>query len=600
MTYNIFGSSIRKRIIFLVIIIFAAIVGFRLFKMQILDDYIYKEKSTENSVKTIEKDAPRGIFYDRNMNIMVSNKPSFTLQIIPENYEPKLTTKIEKMLEVGSGYVNKILSKSNLPKFKPVPIKRNVDYGVIAWVEENSTNLPGVDYKVELQRDYSYGVNGTHIFGYLREVSAEKMEEFPNKYDIGDFIGFTGIEAVYEDRIRGEKGYEFKLVDSHQRRIGDYLEGKNDIPTEKGNDLILTIDAPTQKKAEELFEGKRGALVALDPSTGEVLSMVSAPAYDLSSFSLVTSMEIFDSLRNDEDKPLFNRAVMSMKPPGSTIKPLMGVIGLEEGVITKNTTIVCKGGYRYGRYFKCHGVHGRTALLKAIEESCNTFFYKMMFDIGFERWAKYQRMFGFGSRTGIDLNSESPGIVPDPEYYDKVYGKGEWTKGNLLSLAIGQGELSVTPVQLAQYTAFMANRGTTVTPHLVKGIIQSNSNKFAALHYEEKSLDISKETIDYVRKGMHEVVHGDKGSARWYKVKGVEMAGKTGTAQNPHGEDHALFIAFAPYENPKIAVAVIVENVGFGSTHAAPVARDIIDTYLNNQKEQKIEKLITEKVSEQN
>jgi penicillin-binding protein 2 len=224
----------------------------------------------------------------------------------------------------------------------------------------------------------------------------------------------------------------------------------------------------------------------------------------------------------------------------------------------------------------------------------------MIFDIGFERWAKYQRMFGFGSKTGVDLNSESPGIVPDPEYYDKVYGEGKWTKGNLVSLAIGQGELSVTPVQLAQYTAFIANRGETVTPHLVKGMIRNANNNFVPFKYDKKEIDVSKETIDYVRKGMHEVMHGDEGTARWYRVKGIEMAGKTGTSQNPHGEDHALFVAFAPYENPQIAVAVIVENVGFGSTHAAPVARDVIDTYLNSQKNKNIENLVAEKLSEKN
>lgn len=580
MNDNFFGSQLRKKIFLVAIIGFISLLAFQLFQMQILNNPVYQAKSKENSIKEIPQTAARGVFYDRNFDIVVSNKPSFTLQIIPAHYNKELNPVLETALQVDSGYVSQILEKNKMyNKFSPRKIKRNVDFAVIAWLEENSENLPGVEYVVETQRDYSYGVSGAHLFGYSKEVSRALLEENKEKYSLGDYVGYNGIEKTYEDYLRGKKGVNYVLVDSRQRKIGEYNRGLNDKAPNKGTDLVLTIDAKTQRVAEEAFAGKTGALVAMEPSTGEIIALVSSPGYSLSDFASVTPRTVLDSLNKDEDKPLFNRATMSINPPGSTFKMLMAIAALEEGVITPNTYINCKGGYTFGRYFRCHGVHGITNVEKAIEKSCNTFFYPLVLKIGFRKWAEYARSFGFGEKTGIDIGEETRGIVPDPDYYDRVYGKNRWTDGYLISLGIGQGELSATPVQLAKYVSLIANYGKTKIPHVVKGYIDRSKEEFKPLYYDDVSVDISKRTFDVVRKGMWDVVQGE-GTGRWIRMAEIEIAGKTGTAQNPHGEDHAQFVAFAPYDNPKIAVALIVENVGFGSTHAAPIARDVIKAYL--------------------
>jgi penicillin-binding protein 2 len=263
---------------------------------------------------------------------------------------------------------------------------------------------------------------------------------------------------------------------------------------------------------------------------------------------------------------------------------LAAIIGLEEKLITPYTTVKCTGAFKYGnRPFRCTHVHGTVNLEESIEKSCNIFYYQLILKIGLDRWAKYIRQFGFGSKTGIDIGEESRGIVPDSDYYNRVYGKNKWTEGNLLSLAIGQGELSVTPVQLAQYVSLLANNGKTKKPHFVKGIVKDGTPEYSQFIAEDVSVDISQRSFDIVKKGMYKVVNGD-GSAKHIQLPGIEIAGKTGTAQNPHGEDHALFVAFAPYESPKIAVAVIVENIGFGSTHAAPIAGDVIEAFLVKDK----------------
>ncbi|MCB0742765.1 MAG: penicillin-binding protein 2, partial [Ignavibacteriae bacterium] len=423
---------------------------------------------------------------------------------------------------------------------------------------------------------------GSHIFGYLREINSAQLSKYEDIYDLGDFIGITGIEKTYENILRGNKGYEFVLVDSKRKTIGRYLEGLNDIPPIKGKDLILTLDKQAQEVAEREFQGLSGSLVAIEPSTGEILAYVSAPEYDLNAFASVTSKDVINKISKDPLKPLFDRAANSIYPPGSTYKMLGAIIGLEEHLIDINSTIVCKGGFRFGnRFFKCHGNHGSISVVGAIEKSCNTFFYKLILEIGLDRWANYLRMFGFGSKTGFDLGGEAVGIVPDTKYYDRVFGKNKWTKGTLISLGIGQGEFSVTTLQLAQYTALLANFGRTKKPHIVQSYLEGLQNVEVPLTFDDKVVNISKSTFDIVREGMFKVVNGN-GTARHIRLPNISIAGKTGTSQNPHGKDHALFIGFAPYENPKIAVAVIVENVGFGGTHAAPIAQKVIKAYLEN------------------
>lgn len=582
-----FGSLVRRRILFFVIVGFVAISIIQLFSMQILNGPVYNERSNENSVKPIYQTAPRGIIYDRNGNVLVGNKPSFSLRITPSEYKDSLNPYLEAILGYPQGYIAKLLKASETySKFIPRKIAKDVSFNVIAWYEENSAKLPGVDYVMETQRDYSFGVMGSHMFGYTKEIPASILQKRKDEYMMGDEIGFSGIEKTYEDILRGEKGINYVLVDARQKTIGSFKEGKENIPTVKGYDLILGIDRDAQKVAEESFKEKRGAVVAIEPSTGEILAFVSAPEFDLRDFATVTSSKKFSELMEDKDKPMLNRATMGYYSPGSSFKMVSAIAGLEEGIIDTTTRISCPGGFQYGdHFFKCLHVHGSTDIYSSIEKSCNTFYYSTVVKLGLDRWSKYAKLFGFGRKTGIDIPEEYPGIVPSTEYYNKVYGKNGWTKGFVVSLGIGQGELSVTPLQLAQYAALLANYGKSAKPHFLKAFVNTKTQERINVKPNYYDTGISKHSFDIVRKAMWLVVNG-AGTAGNIRDPQLNIAGKTGTAQNPHGKDHAIFIGFAPYDNPKIAIAVIVENAGFGSTAAAPIARDVIKAYLQKDKKQ--------------
>jgi len=568
----------------MIIIFSAALLSFRLFQMQILNQTSYQDKATDNSIKLIEQIPLRGVFYDRNFKLLVNNVPAYTLRITPSDYDTNLNSIIETILEGDSGYISNILYQyKNFSKYLPIKIKRGISFDAVAWIEENSLNLPGVDYIVEMHRGYPGGINGTHIFGYLKEISQKRLSKENDYYNQGDNIGNTGVEKSYENQLRGTKGSNFVIVNSRRKVIDAFNKGSEDIPAVKGNDLILTIETNAQRVAEEEFKGKKGGLVAIDPATGDILALVSAPEFDLNEFSYITSKDYLKSLYNDPGKPLFNRATTSIQSPGSTYKILSAIAALDMGIITTLTTFNCIGGITFGRLFKCHGVHGKVNVITAIEKSCNSFFYQLILKIGIDNWANYGRLFGFDSKTGIDIGEENAGLIPDEEYYEKRYGP-QWPRSIMLSLSIGQGEVSVTPLQLAQYTALIANNGKSYQPHLVKGIVYENNNKVVDINYKELDVGIAQNIFDIVKEGMFLVINGE-GTATHLRYGEYKIAGKTGTAENPHGEDHALFIAFAPFDDPKIAIAVLVENVGFGGTHAAPIAKKVIETYLNSLKE---------------
>lgn len=579
-----FASLQRKSVLYFIIIGSFAVLGFRLFQMQIVEHESFKEQAANNSIKAIEQTPLRGVFYDRNMNVVVNNVPAYTLRITPAYYDKKLTPVLEAVLGVEPGYINKILySNREFSKYIPVRIKRGIDFKVVSWLEENSEHLPGVDYIVEMQRGYPAGIRGSHIFGYTKEISPALLEKHKDYYKPGDYIGYSGIEKAYEKYLRGKKGYDYVLVDSKRKEIGKFKDGTEDVPSIKGNDLVLTIDSDVQRAAEEALKGYRGAAVAIEPKTGEILAMASAPDYDLSEFSYVTSREYLQKLNNDPDHPFFNRATMGANPPGSTFKIMEAVAALNSGVITTATTFTCRGGQDfYGRYFKCDAVHGTLNVIHAIEHSCNVFFYNLIYKIGMDRWDEYAGKFGFGHYTHIDIGDESRGVIPTPEYYVKRYGE-DWPKSIMASLGIGQGEVSVTPVQLAKYCALVANDGVTYTPHLVRGYLTNNTKKLVPFSYKKIDLGIDTSIFNIVKQGMFLVVNGS-GTATNIRSSDIMIAGKTGTAQNPHGKNHAWFIGFAPFNNPKIAVAVFVENVGFGATYAAPIAKKMIDAYLEKDK----------------
>jgi penicillin-binding protein 2 len=547
--------------------------------MQIVSRVSYEEKSADNSIKGIEQIPFRGVFYDRNLKVMVDNIPAYTLRITPAEYDPKLNQLLDKIIGVDSGYVSSILLKNKIySRYLPIRIKRGIDFKVVSWLEENSEYLPGVDYVVEMQRGYPLGIMASHAFGYTKEVLPEQLEKEKDYYKPGDYVGHTGIEKQYEKELRGVKGFDYVLVNSHRREIGKYKNGEQDVKSIKGKDLVLSFDADVQKVGEEEMKGKRGAIVAIEPKTGEILALVSAPDYNLEQFSYVTSREYLQQLYNDDEKPLFNRATMSLKPPGSTFKLFEAATALDLGLITPSTTIYCGGGFTFGRFFKCHGVHGSLNVIHAIEKSCNTFFYNLIYKIGLEKWKEYALKFGFSKKTGIDIGEESAGFIPDENYYRKMYGE-KWPRSIMASLGIGQGEVGVTPIQLAQYVALIANDGNSVQPHVVKGYLDDNTKQIIPFKFPEIKTGLKKEVFDIVKEGMFLVVNG-AGTATQIRMNDIKIAGKTGTAQNPHGKDHALFVCYAPADNPKIAIAVVVENVGFGATYAAPIAKKLIETYL--------------------
>ncbi|MCE1189722.1 MAG: penicillin-binding protein 2 [Ignavibacteria bacterium] len=570
------GEGYRRTFVYFIIMILGAVYGLRLFQLQIVQHSEYDEKSAENSVKPIEDIPLRGVFYDRNMKLLVENTPTYTIRIVPAEYDTTKNSLLEQICGVPEGTVRSLLQKNKqFSRFVPLKVKRGVDFKAVGWVEENSSQLPGVSYIIEMQRGYLDSVMASHVYGYTKEISPKQLED-DDYYAPGDLIGYNGIERKYEQVLRGVKGYKYVVVDARRREVHNFKQLKN-IPSVKGEDLVLGFDANAQKTAEKELRGKIGAVVAIEPSTGEIIAMASSPTYDLNEFSYFTPKEYIQQLYTDPAKPLFNRATMAAHPPGSTFKVLCAMTALEEGVINESTTLHCGGSFTFGRSFKCHGAHGAINVVSAIEHSCNVFFYQLIFKIGLDRLKTYAEKFGLGKKTGIDIMEEARGLIPSTQYYEKIYGKN-WPQGILVSLGIGQGEVSLTPLQLASYCGLIANNGKSYKPHVVKGYLDEKK-QYHPFPFEPINTGISQKTFDIVKRGMFLVVNGG-GTATNIKRSDIMFAGKTGTAQNPHGKDHSIFMGFAPFDNPKIAVAVLVENAGFGATWAAPIAQKVMLAYL--------------------
>ena len=577
MTGILSAAGYRRGLIFLLIVGISGLYTFRLMQLQIFQKSAFEEKSTENSIKAIEDIPLRGVFYDRNLKLLVQNTPTYTVRITPAEYHKASDSLLEVILHLPPGTIRNIVIKNRqFSKFVPLKIKRGVDFESIGWIEENSEKLQGVNYIIEMQRGYLDSIMASHLYGYTKEISP-KLLAANTYYAPGDLIGYNGIEKKYESVLRGIKGYKYVVVDSKQREVSNFQNTLKNIPSTKGKDLVLSIDADAQQVAEKELQGRIGGVVAIEPTTGEVLVMASSPNYDLNEFSYFTPKEFIKKLYTDPSKPLFNRATMAAHPPGSTFKILCAITALESGVIDENFTYNCGGGFNYGRFFKCHSAHGGLNVVHAIEKSCNTFFYQLIFKNGLDRLSTYAAKFGLGRKTGVDIMEESPGLIPNEQYYEKIYGKN-WPRGIMVSLGIGQGEISVTPMQLAFYTGLIANNGKSYKPHVVKGYLDENK-KYIPFPFQEVNTGVSQKTFDIVKQGMYLVVNG-AGTATNIKSAELQIAGKTGTAQNPHGKDHSLFICFAPFDKPKIAVAVLVENAGFGATYAAPIALKVIQAYL--------------------
>jgi penicillin-binding protein 2 len=466
-------------------------------------------------------------------------------------------------------------------RFSPVRIKRDVDFKMLAAIEENIYKLPGVAYEIESKRIYPFQVRAPHLLGYCKEITDAQLAKSGSAYQQGDLIGSSGLEASYETFLRGEKGFEFISVNSKGQLLGPLEGGHRDIPSKEGFDLNLSVDFKLQMLAESLMTNYRGALVAIDPNDGGVLAMVSKPDFDPSVFSGVTSVEVWNQLNNDPDKILFNRATMTRYPPGSTFKMLIAAAALQEGIIDEHYRITCGGAFRFGnKVFKDMHVHGSVNVVEAIQRSCDVFFYQLVLKVGLDKLSEYGKKFGFGQLTNFDIGEETAGLIPSAEYYNRVYGKGKWTQGYIVSLGIGQGEVGVSPLQMARYAALLANGGTLLQPHAVNSIRNKRTKSFDIIDHKESSAGIDSSVMRLIREGMRRVVEAPGGTGGAARIPCIMSGGKTGTAQNPHGADHAWYIGFAPFDHPKIAIAVLLENAGMGGVKAAPIAGKVMQRYL--------------------
>jgi penicillin-binding protein 2 len=575
------NPEVRKNIFIGICVFIFLIFTTRLVYLQLLSGEELDKESVKNAVKTMTITPARGLMYDRNGKILVDNKPSYTVSITPYLFDKENLDEVALLLAMEPEVITGILSEiKGTNRFNPVKIKRDIDFKTVSYLAENKNRLNGIDYQVEAIRYYPNNFRGSHAFGYTKEISKKQLEkQIGDYYKQGDVVGSSGIEASYESYLRGVKGYSFVNVDVKGKEIGQLNDGKNDISPVNGSDLILGMDADLQEYAERLIQGKNGAIIAIDPRNGEILCFVSKPDFDLSLFAGPTDPKVFHSLINDKGKPLFNRVIQTRYPPGSTWKMMMGIAGLASGKITTTSTIACGGSFTYGnKTFSDHGSYGSINIVRALEVSANVFFYKLSLMIGLDNYHKYSGMFGFGQKTGIDIPNETGGLLPSVEYMNKRYGAKGWTQGFLVSLGIGQGELGVSPIQMAAYTAAIAMDGLYCQPHFVRSIINTNG-EIENLQFEKRQIDMPQSYFDAIKKGMFLVVNGS-GTARRIKNDKFVLTGKTGTAQTTSGRNHSWFVGYAPYNDPKIAICVLGEHEGWGASFGAPTAGKLMVRYL--------------------
>ncbi|MFO8231404.1 MAG: penicillin-binding protein 2 [Longimonas sp.] len=568
----------------------AAIVGVfvilsgRLVYLQVFDSETYWGASQSNAVRERPVVPARGALYDREGTLLVDNAPSYTLMFTPRYVDESTLPELATLLGVADSVVTARLSEArDWSSVRPSRAFSNLDFDTYSRIQERLYRLPGVSFDVDAQRRYHTDMRAPHALGYVREIDGTRLAQLRDTgYRPGDRIGVTGIESAFESELRGTYGSEFVVVDVRGMEVQSYRDGAEDRPPESGYNLHLTIDHEVQALAESLFVNKRGAAVALDPDSGEIISFVSHPDYDPDLFAQSIPTATWDSLQSNPDDPLYNRATMSGFPPGSTWKPFMSLVGLEEGIIPagKNQLVDCPAGYQVGsRTFRNHQnkSHGRISLEEALEVSCNTLYYDVMMNLDVNTWAEWARRFGFGQEVPFDVSNQLPGLIPDSSYFDRTYGR--WTAGYTVNLGIGQGDMSVTPLQMARYTAALANGGDLPSPHFVRYAEHpATGERIMAQPPLGESTGVAPEHLDRVNEGMRRVM--ESGTGQWVSIPDIESAGKTGTAENPHGENHSLFIMFAPFDDPEIAIAVAVENAGYGGSVAGPIASFMAEKYL--------------------
>ncbi|MGE5348217.1 MAG: penicillin-binding protein 2 [Actinomycetota bacterium] len=586
----------RKYFIMAVVILAALVLIARLFYIQIIDK-TYRVSAANNALRPVTQYPARGLIYDRNGNLIVYNQAAYDLLVIPVQTSAFDTARFNDILGITmDDFRARMKAAVSYSRRAPSVFMKMISSETYAVLQEELYRFPGFYVQARTLRKYTRPV-ASHLLGYVGEVD-NKLIARDRYYRSGDYIGVSGIEKYYEEQLRGRKGVNIFLVDVHNNIKGSYAEGRYDTVAIPGTNLWSTIDLTMQEYGERLMQNKTGSIVAIEPSTGEILTLVSSPSYDPSLLVGRVRSENFSMLQADTVKPLFDRALMASYPPGSTFKIMNGLIGLQENVIRPTSLFGCSNGYHAGSLtVGCHSHPSPLNLPQAVSMSCNAWFCNAFRNTlenpkygsiqnAYDKWREYLVAFGFGNKLGIDLPNELSGFIPARSYYDRYYGKDRWKALTVISLAIGQGEIGATPLQMANMVAVIANRGSFYIPHVVKKIGDDGSP--SPLYTQKYITGISPENFEPVIEGMEGAVNGGPGStARGARLDSIIICGKTGTAQNPHGKDHSIFVAFAPKDDPKIAIAVYVENAGFGSTFAAPIASLMIEKYLTGEVKRK-------------
>ncbi|MBS1903364.1 MAG: penicillin-binding protein 2 [Bacteroidetes bacterium] len=592
-----FASPTRRRIFATIVALVFAGFTTRFVQLQILEGAELRGAASAQGIKRIERIPVRGAIYDRYGRVIAASIPSYAITITPQDFQPYRKTTLPllaSLIGVDTTYIlNRLNQSGTYTRFQPVKIISDVDARVIAAIEEHFDQLPGVDVTFESKRQYVAPVRASHLLGFTKEISETKLEELDTTadssyYHPGDIVGTTGLENYHERELRGQKGYEYVAVDARGQRQARFREGASDQNSVDGQSIQLGMDMDLQEYAEQLLEGMHGAVVAMDPNTGDILALVSKPDFDLDIFSGRTSKAEYQEVMLDPSHPLFNRATQTRYPPGSTWKLMMAAATMQTKTWPLNFSLNCGGSFTYGDHtYKDDATHGAVNFHRSIVASCDVFYYRAILALGIDSMQKYARDFGFDHTTGADLAFEGNGSVPNTQWMNKHYPRG-WTKGYIVSQGIGQGEIGVTPLQQAAYASCWANHGVWVQPHAARAIYNNKTGKWEDYQPKRHHVAVSDSIIEIVRNGMWGVVHEPGGTAHAAETPGphdCNIAGKTGTAQNPHGKDHAWFICFAPFDKPKIAMCVMVENAGFGGAVSAPIARKLIKEYLYHERE---------------
>ena len=577
----------------------AVILLAKIFSIQVLDDHYKIDADNNTTVREIIYPT-RGVIYDRNGEILVGNKVAYDILVNPRDLEKVefdtvgLAAALDTTVEFIRGKMQEYRKNRRRIGFQSVTMIKQIPAETYNKFAEVQYRFPGFKGQVRGIRDYPINAGG-NLLGYVSEVDQDFMEKHPGEYRPGDYAGKTGIEAVREKDLRGEKGYHIFLRNSKNQIEQPYKDGEFDKEAIPGHDIVTTIDAQLQQYGQELMRNKVGAIVAIEPDTGEILSLVSSPGIDVS--QLADIGKYYQEILADPYRPMYNRAVQASYPPGSVFKLVNGLVGLEEGVLRPEMMYSCSRGYHFGAGHKvgCHGHKSPLNMEESIMMSCNAYYCYVLKSIldnrkfegdygeAMDHWHEMVTSFGFGTKLGSDFPAELSGSIPTSKTYNRAYGKGRWNSTTVISLSIGQGEILATPMHLANLCATVANRGYYYIPHIIKA---SEGVEIDPKYYEKQYTKVSLEHFPKVIKGMWRAVNsgaGMGGTAWIAHIDGLDVCGKTGTAQNPRGADNSVFICFAPMDNPRIAIAAYVENGGFGATYAAPMASLMVEKYLNGE-----------------